>query len=66
MRIVKIETFRTKEHPRELLVRIHTDEGVTGLGETNAKPAPVEEMIHTIFADHLLGKNPLKKFDNIF
>lgn len=59
MRIVKIETFRTKEHPRELLVRIHTDEGVTGLGETNAKPAPVEEMIHTIFADHLLGENPL-------
>lgn len=48
-----------KEHPREILVQIHTDEGVVGLGETNAKPAPVEEMIHTIFADHLLGKNPL-------
>lgn len=58
MKITKIETFRFKQHPRELIVQIHTDEGVVGLGETNAKPAPVEEMIHSICADMLLGQDP--------
>ncbi|WP_018922018.1 mandelate racemase/muconate lactonizing enzyme family protein [Salsuginibacillus kocurii] len=47
------------EHPRELIVRIHTDEGVTGLGETNAKPSAVEEMIHSVCSELLLGENPL-------
>lgn len=59
MRITKIETLRVKEHPRELWIQIHTDEGITGLGETNAKTGPVEEMIHSVCADLLLGKNPL-------
>ncbi|NEU32269.1 mandelate racemase/muconate lactonizing enzyme family protein [bacterium LRH843] len=60
MYITKIETFRMKQHPRELLVQIHTSEGIVGLGETNAKPAPVEEMIHSLCADLLLGENPLQ------
>ncbi|TSB45283.1 mandelate racemase/muconate lactonizing enzyme family protein [Alkalicoccobacillus porphyridii] len=59
MLITKIESFRMKDHPRELLVQIHTDKGIVGLGETNAKPAPAQEMIHTICADLLIGKDPL-------
>ncbi|WP_051302455.1 mandelate racemase/muconate lactonizing enzyme family protein [Salibacterium aidingense] len=59
MYITKIESYRMTGHPRELLVQIHTNEGITGLGETNAKPSPVQEMIHTIGADLLLGRNPL-------
>jgi galactonate dehydratase len=47
-----------KQHPRELLIQIHTNEGIIGLGETNAKPAPVEEMIHSTCADLLLGQDP--------
>lgn len=58
MHITKIETFQFEEHPREIIIQIHTNEGITGLGETNAKPSPVREMIHSICADILIGKDP--------
>ncbi|MDQ0338109.1 L-alanine-DL-glutamate epimerase-like enolase superfamily enzyme [Caldalkalibacillus uzonensis] len=65
MRITKIETLQLKEHPRELWVQIHTDEGIVGLGETNAKPAPVQELIHSLCAELLLGQDP-RNIDHIW
>ena len=65
MRISKIETLMLKEHPRNVWVRIHTDEGVVGLGETNAKPAPVSSMIHDVCAELLIGKDP-RNIDQIW
>ena len=34
MKISKIETLRLSEHPNCLWVRIHTADGLIGLGET--------------------------------
>jgi galactonate dehydratase len=58
MHITKIETIKIRQHPRNLWIRIHTDEGIVGLGETNPKVGPVESMIHDVCAELLLGKDP--------
>ncbi|MFD1849581.1 mandelate racemase/muconate lactonizing enzyme family protein [Oceanobacillus bengalensis] len=58
MKIVKIDSYRMKEHPRELIIEIHTDVGIVGLGETNAKPGAVQSLIHEMCADILLGQDP--------
>ncbi|RVA29208.1 mandelate racemase/muconate lactonizing enzyme family protein, partial [Mesorhizobium sp. M7D.F.Ca.US.004.03.1.1] len=34
MKIRAIETIRIEERPNLLWVEVHTDEGITGLGET--------------------------------
>ncbi|GKV65913.1 MULTISPECIES: mandelate racemase/muconate lactonizing enzyme family protein [unclassified Sporosarcina] len=60
MIITKVETIKLKEHPRNLWIRIYTDEGIVGLGETNPKIGPVESMIHDVCAELLLGQNPLE------
>src|SRR5262249_51621161 len=39
---------------------VHTDEGLTGLGETFYNPATVATYIHEIAAIHLIGKDPLQ------
>ncbi len=39
-------------------VRIHTDEGLTGLGETYPNPAAEAAVIHSVLAPVLLGKDP--------
>ncbi|MGB6455791.1 MAG: mandelate racemase/muconate lactonizing enzyme family protein [Streptosporangiaceae bacterium] len=41
-------------------VRLHTDEGLVGLGETFYGPRAVEAVIHETFAPFLLGRNPLE------
>ncbi|MBI1396545.1 MAG: mandelate racemase/muconate lactonizing enzyme family protein [Betaproteobacteria bacterium] len=59
MKITTIETLRLPERPNLLLVQVHTDEGLTGLGETSRGPGPVEAQIHDIVAPALLGEDPL-------
>jgi len=34
MRLAKVETIRLAEFPNLLLVQLHVDEGLVGLGET--------------------------------
>lgn len=34
MKITKLETVRIEERPNLLWLLVHTDEGITGLGET--------------------------------
>jgi len=60
MKITAVETIRLGEFPNLLWVRIHTDEGLVGLGETFYAVAPVEAHIHETCAPYLLGKDPLE------
>ena len=60
MRITSIETLRTQEFFNVLWVRVHTDAGVTGLGETFYGAGAVEAHIHDTLAGRLLGRDPLR------
>ena len=60
MKITEIETLRTDEFSNVLWVRIHTDAGLIGLGETFYGAEAVEAHIHNTLATRLLGKDPLR------
>ena len=59
MKVSAVETLRLGEFPNLIWVRVHTDEGVTGLGETFFGAEAVEAYIHESVAPYLLGKDPL-------
>jgi L-alanine-DL-glutamate epimerase-like enolase superfamily enzyme len=58
MRITALETLQLAEFPFLLWLRLHTDAGVTGTGETFFAPAPVAAYLHENLAPYLLGKDP--------
>jgi L-alanine-DL-glutamate epimerase-like enolase superfamily enzyme len=64
MKIAAIETLRLEEFGNLLWVQIHTDTGLTGLGETFFGPQAVEAHIHETVAPLLLGK-PALEIDRI-
>lgn len=57
MKIEAIETLRLGDHPNLLWVRVHTDEGLTGLGETYFGAGPSEADVHDRIAPILLGQD---------
>ena len=57
MKISAIETFRCPDFPNLLWLRLHTDDGLLGLGETFYIPAAVEAIIHDFAAPLLLGQS---------
>ena len=59
MRITRLETIRLGRHPHSLWLRIHTDDGLTGLGETSYAPRAVSALIHDQLAPLLLEQDPL-------
>src|SRR4029078_635493 len=59
MKIIALETLRTEEFSNVLWVRVHTDSGAIGLGETFYGAGAVEAHIHETLAERLLGRNPL-------
>jgi galactonate dehydratase len=59
MKITAIESLRWGEYPRLMLVQVHTDEGVVGLGETVDKIPGSEGALHGTIAPLMLGQNPL-------
>ena len=59
MKITRVETLRLGEFPNIFWVRLHTDEGLVGLGETFMGAAAVEAYVHEWAAQKLLGKDPL-------
>jgi len=59
MKITRLETVRLGRHPDLLWLRVHTDEGLTGLGETSYAPRAVSALIHDDLAPILLGESPL-------
>jgi len=58
MKISAIETLRLEEHPNLLWVLVHTDAGLTGLGETWFGTSACEADIHDRLAAVLLGQDP--------
>lgn len=58
MKISALETVRLETFPNLLYVRVHTDEGLIGLGETFYGAESVEAWIHATAAPVLLGKDP--------
>ncbi len=59
MKITAIETLRTAEFANVIWARVHTDQGVIGLGETFYGAGAVEAHIHDTLAGRLLGRTPL-------
>lgn len=59
MKITGIETVRLGEFPNLLYVRVHTDEGLVGLGEAFGGAQAVEAWVHETAARRLLGTNAL-------
>ncbi len=60
MKVTAIETLRTAELPNILWVRVHTDEGLVGLGETFFGAETVEAYIHEYVAPRLIGQDPTR------
>jgi L-alanine-DL-glutamate epimerase-like enolase superfamily enzyme len=58
MKITGLETLRLGEFPNLVWVRLHTDEGLTGLGETFMGAAAVEAYLHESVAPKLVGRDP--------
>ena len=59
MKITRLETIRLGRHPHSLWLRIHTHDGLIGLGETSYAPRAVSALIHDDLAPLLLGRSPL-------
>ena len=59
MKITRIETIWCDQLLPSSWVRIHTDDGLIGLGETYYIPRAVSAVIHDMFAKLLLGRSPL-------
>src|SRR5471030_1170465 len=59
MKIAKLETLRIEEFPNLLWLRIHSDDGPVGLGETFMMPRTVEAYLHEVVAPKVLGRDPL-------
>lgn len=59
MKITAIESLQWAEYPRLMIVRVHTDAGLIGLGETVDKIPGSKGALHGTLAPLLLGQNPL-------
>ena len=60
MKITALETIRLAEFANLLWVRLHTDEGIVGLGETFIGAQAVEAYLHETVAPKLIGLDPLQ------
>jgi len=58
MRLTALETVRLGEFPNLCFVRLHTAEGLVGVGETFFGAAEVETYLHASAAPRLLGRDP--------
>ncbi len=58
MRITALETISTAEFENILWLKVHTDEGIVGLGETFFMPRAVEAYVHETLAPRLIGRDP--------
>jgi L-alanine-DL-glutamate epimerase-like enolase superfamily enzyme len=59
MKITAVETLRLEEFANLIFVRVHTDAGIIGLGETWFGAQAVEAYIHETVAPYLIDKHPL-------
>ena len=59
MKITRLETLRLAEFPNLVWLRVHTDQGPVGLGETSYAAQSVETYLHEYVAPRVLGRDPL-------
>jgi L-alanine-DL-glutamate epimerase-like enolase superfamily enzyme len=59
MKITAVETIHVGAYPNITWVEVHTDLGLSGLGETFRGPRAVAAHVHEAIAPQLLGKDPL-------
>ncbi|MSP47954.1 MAG: mandelate racemase/muconate lactonizing enzyme family protein [Alphaproteobacteria bacterium] len=64
MKITALETIQLGEFPNLMWLRVHTDQGLVGLGETFFAPGTVANYIHEVAAHKLLGADP-RRIDRI-
>lgn len=57
MKITRLETIWLDEQPNTVWVRIHTDDGLIGLGETYYVSRAISALVHDTFASVLLGRS---------
>ena len=60
MKIKSLETIRIAERPNLIWLQVHTDEGISGLGETFFGAKTVEAHIHEYIAPRVIGRDPLQ------
>ncbi len=58
MKITAVETIQCAAFANLVWLRLHTDDGIVGLGETIRNPQAVAAYIHETCAPYLLGKDP--------
>ncbi len=58
MRVTAIETIHLGAYPNITFVEVHTDAGLSGLGETFRGPQAVAAHVHESIAPYLLGRDP--------
>lgn len=58
MKVTAVETVRLPGHAEFLWVMVHTNEGVTGTGETMPRVEAVERVVHEVLAPLLVGTDP--------
>lgn len=58
MKVTALETLTIAEFPFLFWLRVHTDAGIVGTGETFWAPGPVASYIHDNVAPYLIGKDP--------
>jgi L-alanine-DL-glutamate epimerase-like enolase superfamily enzyme len=59
VKITAIETLYSRTRPNTVYVRLETDEGISGLGETFYGGAAITAHVHDEVATRLLGQDPL-------
>lgn len=57
MKIEKLETVWLDAYPHNLWLRVHTDGGLIGLGETYYAPRAVAAIIHDVLSNLLIGQS---------
>ena len=60
MKITALETIQVPDFSNMVWVRLETDEGLTGLGETFRNPEAIVAYLHETAAPYLLGKDPMR------
>lgn len=58
MQVTAVETVRLPQHAEYLWVLVHTDDGLTGTGETMPRVDAVERVVHDVLAPLLVGTDP--------
>jgi galactonate dehydratase len=60
VKIIALETVQAPAYSNMVWVRLHTDEGLVGLGETFRNPQATVAYLHETCAPYLLGQDPLR------